>query len=330
MKKQLNMERYLRGILLSAIFSVLLLGACKSAELLPVKSEEKLSENSIIKEENISKISATNKAAEAKKPVKEREEKRKKKPEPEKLRFIDAWGEWHDTVIDENVPKHDYDWKYLTNNKKGIAYEGDERYIIEKGVDVSHHQGKIDWKKVKKAGYDFAIIRLGYRGYGKTGNLCDDKTFKENIKGAESAGLDVGVYIFSQAINKKEAKEEANFVLERIKGIKLDLPVVYDPELIRDDDARTDNVSGEQFTENTIIFCEMIKKAGYTPMIYSNMVWEAELFDMERLKDYKFWYADYEKIPQTPYTFEYWQHSSEGRVPGIKGNADLNIRFIKK
>lgn len=248
----------------------------------------------------------------------------------DRLKFVDAHGEWYTTTINPNVAKHNYNWDLLINNETGIFYEGDANYSIRKGVDVSYYQGNIDWQKVKVAGYDFAIIRIGFRGYGESGVLKADDNFYTNLQNAQAAGLDVGVYFFAQAINEKEAREEADFVLGLLQGCTLQLPVIYDPELIRDDEARTDNVTGEQFTLNTIAFCEAIEAAGYEPMIYSNMVWEATLFDMERLQVYPFWYADYEPSPQTPYDFSIWQYSEAGTVDGIDGNVDLNVQFIPK
>ena len=242
------------------------------------------------------------------------------------FRFVDALGEWHETTILSNVAKHPYNWEYLKNDSSGIFYN-DSNYTIRKGIDVSYHQGDIDWEKVKSDGYDFAIIRVGYRGYGSSGVVKLDTAFHNNIRNAQKAGLDVGVYFFAQAVNEQEAIEEAQFVLDALEGYKLQLPVVYDPELIRDAVARTDNVSGEQFTKNTIAFCNMIKEAGFEPMIYSNMIWEAFLFDMTQLQEYPFWYADYETIPQTPYDFVMWQYSEKGRVDGIDGNVDLNVWF---
>lgn len=246
---------------------------------------------------------------------------------PQSLRFVDAWGEWHETEIIPSVKKHPYNWDYLTNDENGISYEGDENFRIRHGIDVSKWQGTINWEKVKAAGYDFVIIRMGYRGYGEAGGMAVDEMFYQNIEGAQAAGMDVGVYFFAQAINEKEALEEAEFVLDALEGYTLQLPVVYDPELIRDQPARTNDVTGEQFTKNTIVFCEAMKEAGFEPMVYSNMVWEAFLFDMTQLQEYPFWYADYESIPQTPYDFKIWQYSETGKVDGISGNADLNIMF---
>lgn len=252
--------------------------------------------------------------------------------EPEHLTFVDAWGEWFDTDIDPEVQKHGYDWDCLENTEGGISYEGDEGYYIRKGIDVSHHQGHIDWKAVKEEGYEFAILRIGYRGYGQEGKLNVDRTFHDNIKKAKEAGLEVGVYIFSQALNEEEALEEARLVLDNLAPYEVDLPVVYDPELIRDAAARTDDVTGEQFTKNTVVFCEKIKEAGYQPMVYSNMYWEAFLFDMKVLEQYQYpiWYADYEPVPQTPYQFEFWQYTASGRVRGIEGEIDLDIQFCPR
>ncbi len=244
------------------------------------------------------------------------------------LRFVDAWDEWHDMTIIPGLRAVPYRWDCLTNDASGIRYEGDDRYGIQRGIDVSKFQGTIDWEKVRGAGISFVIVRVGFRGYGTAGNMKADEYYRQNIEGAQAAGLDVGVYFFAQAVNEEEAIEEAQYVLDLIDGYTLELPVVYDPELIRGDESRTDHVTGEQFTKNTIAFCEAVRAGGYTPMIYSNMVWEAELFDMALLQKYPFWYADYETIPQTPYDFEYWQYSEKGHVDGIAGEVDLDIRFV--
>lgn len=248
---------------------------------------------------------------------------------PQILKFVDAWGEWHETEINPNVKKHSYQWQYLTRDGEAFQYE-DEAYYTRKGIDVSHHQGSIDWNQVKEAGYEFVFVRMVYRGYGSEGSLNLDKAYLDNILGAQAAGMDVGIYVFSQAVNETEAIEEAQMVIDYLKDIELQLPVVFDPELIRDDTARTDEVTGEQFTKNAIAFCEQVKSAGYTPMIYSNMVWEAELFDLEKLQEYPIWYADYEPVPQTPYEFQFWQCSEDGTVPGIQGKVDIDVQFVAK
>ena len=245
------------------------------------------------------------------------------------LNFVDVFGEEYQVEINPDVEKHKYDLEKFVHEGDRLSYT-DDKYEYRLGVDVSRHQGWIDWEKVKAAGYEFAIIRVGYRGYGEEGLVCLDEQFDTNIQNAQAAGLDVGVYFFAQAINEEEAKEEAEFVLKHIAEYELQLPVVYDPESILDDKARTDDVSGEQFTKNTEVFCSMIEEAGYQPMIYSNMLWEAYELDLEYLGEYPIWYADYEALPQTPYHFDFWQYTNEGSVDGIEGRTDFNIQLIPK
>lgn len=249
-------------------------------------------------------------------------------PSPEILHFVDVYGEEYEVEINPNIKKHTYQLASFIYENEKLTYTGDSNYSYRLGIDVSHYQDSIDWQAVKDSGIEFVFIRLGYRGYGEEGSLCLDKRFHQNIQNAQAAGLDVGVYFFAQAINEEEAKEEAGFVLQALSDYDLQLPVVYDPESILHTEARTDDVSGEQFTKNTIAFCETIADAGYQPMIYCNMLWEAYMLDLEQLSDYPVWYADYEALPQTPYHFEYWQYSNTGRVNGISGDVDLNIQLI--
>lgn len=246
------------------------------------------------------------------------------------LDFVDVYQKHYQTPIYKEIEKHNYQPQLWQHEGHKLAYNDLANYDTRLGVDVSHHQGNINWQKVKDAGYDFAFLRIAYRGYGKEGKLLGDREFESNYRNARAAGLDVGVYIFSQAINEAEAKEEADFVLNTLNNRELQLPVVYDPESILDDVARTDNVSGEQFTRNTRVFSNAIKEAGYEPMIYSNMLWEAFEFDLKQLQDLEIWYADYEKIPQTPYHFSFWQYTNEGMVDGISGATDINIQMIKR
>ncbi len=250
-------------------------------------------------------------------------------PEPQTLLFRDVFGEEYTTVINPDIPKNPYSPDLFKHDGDKLTYE-DDAYDCMLGVDVSHHQGNIDWQAVKEQGYEFVIIRIGYRGYGTEGSLNIDRMFDENYKQAKEAGLLIGVYFFAQAINEEEAEAEAAHVLQILNGRELDLPVVYDPESILDHEARTDNVTAEQFTKNTDRFCAKIKEAGYNPMIYSNMLWEAFQLDLSKLSGIPIWYADYEAIPQTPYDFTFWQYSNEGKVNGISGSTDLDIWLRKR
>lgn len=228
--------------------------------------------------------------------------------------------------INDKINKNNYIWENIDGVFSKRAPKG---YKMSYGIDISKHNGDIDFNKVKQAGFSFAFIRIAYRGYGKSGNLKVDEMQEKNLKKAIEAGLKVGAYVFSQSINKKEAIEEAKLAVKLLKNYKLDLPLVYDIETIKNDIARTDDVSGAQHTENAIAFCEEVKKAGLTPAIYSNMVWEDYYFDMEKLNGYDIWYADYNKIPQTPYNFKYWQFSEVGLVNGVDGIVDLDVMMEK-
>ena len=233
----------------------------------------------------------------------------------------------------ENVPRNTYDFSKLhTDEQTGFkTYEDEENGVTSRiGIDVSEFQGEdIDWKQVRESGIEFVIIRLGYRAYGETGELVLDDMFDRNMQGALDAGLDVGVYFFSQAITPGEAVEEAEFVLEHVRGYEIDGPIVYDTEEIKGDTARTDNNTRQEFTNYCKVFCDTIEQAGYDPMIYANMKWMAFTLVMEQLADYDFWYADYHDVPQCPYEYEIWQYSETGAVPGINANVDLNVWFQK-
>ena len=213
-----------------------------------------------------------------------------------------------------------------------ILENGEYQYLTDgqvtshKGIDVSSHQGKIDWNLVAQDGVEFAIIRLGYRGYGKEGNLKEDAQFDSNIQGAKAAGIKVGVYIFSQAINDDEVLAEANLVLEKIAPYELDCPVVYDVERTSED-GRMNNISVEERTHLTLLFCQTIENAGYTPMIYHNTQMGALMIDVAELEDYDKWYASYSDQIFYPYEYKIWQYSDKGKIQGISTNVDMNICF---
>lgn len=194
------------------------------------------------------------------------------------------------------------------------------------GIDVSIHQGIIDWQQVADAGVEFAMIRAGYRGY-KYGQVKMDDNALINIDGAKSAGIRVGVYFFSQAVNAAEAREEAQFLLSVLEGIELDLPVVYDWEYISEE-ARTAEVDGQTLMECTVAFCQEIAAAGRQPMVYFNSNQAHNLLRLEMLTDYPFWLAQYDVTAAFPYRVYMWQYTNRGSVPGIAGNVDLNIGFF--
>lgn len=205
-------------------------------------------------------------------------------------------------------------------------YVQDGQVISHKGIDVSKHQGAIDWNLVAQDGVEFAFIRVGFRGYG-TGKLVEDEYFEANIKGALSAGIKVGVYFYSQAISEEEVLEEADFVLGKIEPYEIHCPVVFDVERVTGSDGRMNALSVEERTNLTRIFCQRIENSGYRPMIYHNTEMAVMMLGLESLEDYDKWFAAYSDTFYYPYEYKVWQYSDTGTIPGIKGNVDLNISF---
>ncbi len=248
---------------------------------------------------------------------------------PRLLKYIDAWQEWHTMEVDPSVDSCAYDPDLFIEEDGRMTY-ADDRYEVLRGLDVSEHQGYIDWEAVAEAGYSFAFIRVGYRGYGADGILYEDRAAVDNLQRAKAAGLKVGTYVFSQALSEEEAREEARLALRVIQssGMETDLPLMYDPELIKDDWGRANEISRDQVVLNTAAFQEEIAKEAGPDLktdIYSNLPWEHHYFDAETMNRNEIWYADYEKKPQTPYHFTWWQYTNEGSVPGIEGRVDLNL-----
>jgi len=234
-------------------------------------------------------------------------------------------GRFHFVPINRELKLNQLDVANLNILENGeYQYLTDGQVTSHKGIDVSSHQGDIDWKQVAQDGVEFAIIRLGYRG--SEGKLVEDTKFEDNIKGASAAGIKVGVYFFSQAITTEELMEEANLVLEKIAPYKIECPVVYDVEKTSKD-GRMNNISVEERTQLTALFCQTIQAAGYKPMIYHNTEMGALMIDVAALEDYDKWYASYSDQMFYPYEYKIWQYSDKGRVAGISTDVDLDISF---
>lgn len=219
-----------------------------------------------------------------------------------------------------------YNFDNLKNEQGRFSYYEEGNLVSQTAVDVSDLQGKIDWERVSEDGIDFAMIRLGRRGYTE-GNIYLDNYYYENVSGVQSEGMPFGVYFFSQAITEDEAIEEASFVIKHLSGSGISYPVVFDHEPVESADGRANNLSKNELTHITKAFCQKIEDAGYTPMIYGNA------FDMERLnlndlKGIDVWYAEYESSqPTGQFDFAMWQYSSTANVSGINTQADLSILF---
>lgn len=226
----------------------------------------------------------------------------------------------------EGVPKNSYNFDDFYRVDSVMHYKPIKTKL---GIDVSRYQETVDWQQVSDSGIEFVIARVGSRGYTE-GNITKDALFDSHADGASAVGLEVGAYFFSQAVNVEEAKEEAQFVLDCLSGHEITGPVVFDWELIGGTSSRTYSVDKSTLTDCAIAFCEAIRAAGYTPMVYvGNTVGYLRL-DLSRLTAYDLWYAQYDTdYPGFFYDFLIWQYTSKGRVPGIEGNVDMDIWFIK-
>ncbi|MDE7261483.1 MAG: glycoside hydrolase family 25 protein [Oscillospiraceae bacterium] len=244
-------------------------------------------------------------------------------PEEEPVTF--RFGDMVLTPI-EGMPLNPYDKDAFGLDEKGrVTYELDGRRA-RAGIDVSTHQKDIDWQAVAADGIDFAILRLGHRGYTE-GGLFLDQTFEQNLQGALDAGVEVGVYFFSQAVTPEEAEEEADYILEVLDGQDLAFPVAFDWESIPGDEARTDGLSGDMMTRCAAAFCKRIADAGYRPAVYFNQTQGYLHYDLRDLTEYDLWLAEYDTAPDFYYHFDLWQYSHTGRVDGIQGDVDLDLAF---
>lgn len=227
--------------------------------------------------------------------------------------------------VDETLPKNTYREENLVRLETGeLQYQENGQTLTRKGIDVSYHQGVIDWQQVASDGVEFAILRVGLRGYG-TGKVVVDEQFENNIKGALANGIEVGVYFYSHSITIEEAQEEAQVVMDQIAPYKIAGPVVYDPEKVAD--SRTSNLTMEERTAMSVAFCEKVKEAGYRPMIYLNLDTAFSILDLKQLEAYDKWLAHYTTEMYYPYEYKMWQYSESGTVKGIDGAVDLNISF---
>ncbi|HPU63999.1 MAG TPA: glycoside hydrolase family 25 protein, partial [Mobilitalea sp.] len=237
---------------------------------------------------------------------------------------------------DKNDPQHENS-EGIVIDVRDIEKAKDETDEITFGIDVSKWQGIIDWKEVKDAGVEFAIIRIGYRTQ-VDGKIIEDPYARYNLQQAQKYGIKLGAYFFSTAVNEKEAKEEAKWVVDFLAPYKITYPVVYNCEGFTDPENRQYGMTKEERTKLVIVFLDYIKESGYTPMFYAakgelenNRDWDT----VQLTKKYKIWVAQYSDFidisnPKSTYSGSYdmWQYTSNGSVPGIKGPVDLNVAYF--
>ena len=233
-----------------------------------------------------------------------------------------------EAVQTEKVWTSPYDWDSVMTNARGrMFYYPNGQLNSRFGIDVSDHEGPIDWQLVAADGVEFALVRVGYRGYTK-GGLIADEQFENNIDGALSNGIMTGAYMFSSAINEKEAKEEADYAIEMLAGRSLEYPVVFDQEPVPDQSGRANKLSNKQYTANAKAFCSRVVEAGYQAMIYGNQHHLAKL-QLKELADYPIWYAEYGvSKPTGEFDFTMWQYATDGAIEGIESAVDMNIHFL--
>ena len=238
---------------------------------------------------------------------------------------------FHDLA--EGAARNPFDkTELILDDRDRVIYVGDDPSVEGLfGIDVSAFQGQIDWARVKADGVKFAMIRMGFRGWGKNGSYNDDEFFEQNVNGAYANGIEVGVYWVTHAIDTGEAAEEAEYVLNKIEPFrdKITLPVVLDFESPETAENRIYDLTQEEWTENALVFMERIEAAGYQPMFYGNLTNFVVHMDDTRILKYPIWIAWYSVPLYFPYEFQIWQYSYQGRVDGINGDVDLNIMIRK-
>lgn len=226
-----------------------------------------------------------------------------------------------------DVPKNDYNLSQALSENNGVLKYKDSRWESVFGIDLSKYNGTVDWPKVKASGVDFAMLRLGYRGYG-SGVIELDEKFVEYAQNAQLNGIEIGAYFYSQAINEVEAIEEANYIVGAVGSFGLKFPIAIDVEKVKNDTARADALSLRDRTALVKKFCETVKGYGYKPIIYAERDMLIAGLDLNELKDYDIWLADTNNPTDFPYNFSMWQYSQKGKIDGITGDVDLNISFI--
>ncbi len=245
---------------------------------------------------------------------------------PEHVVMLDS-GQYYFLPLQEDLAMNTYiDENFISEENGFVSYQNDGEVLTRKGIDVSKYQGEIDWEAVKNDGIDYAIIRVGIRGYSE-GGIVEDEFFRQNIEGAIANNIPVGVYFFTQAVNEAEALEEADFVIEMLQGYQLTYPVYLDIEDVKKESCRTNGLTVEERTNNAKVFLERIREAGYQPALYGNMKSFLLMVDLASLEQYDKWFAGYTLPIYYPYEYKMLQYSEKGRVAGVPAQVDVNICF---
>ena len=240
------------------------------------------------------------------------------------LEVPNGWGGTMWVREAQNVPRFALEAEKFSVTDGIVSYDGDE-ITLRRGLDVSAYQGEIDWSAVAADGMEFAILRCGYRG-STEGGLYEDETFRANYDGARAAGLAVGAYFYSQAVNAEEGAEEARFVLEVLEGCELQLPVWFDWEEMSGE-VRTAGLAGRVVTDAALAFCEELTEAGVDCGVYMYLNLAYNVYDLDRLAELPLWLGDPGSKPELIYDHAIWQYSTEGTVSGVPVPVDLDVLY---
>lgn len=236
-------------------------------------------------------------------------------------------GEEEWVSINQYLARNDYDYSGLVYQRPLMKYYENNTRVSYVGVDISKTQDYVDFLELKRAGIEFVMLRLGQRGYS-SGEITMDEYFMDNLKRASEAGLDVGVYFFSQAVTVEEAEEEAQFVIDTLSENKIQYPVVFSMDTIPNEVSRIDSLDKMERTNIALAFMDKIRENGYFPMIYGDKEWLIQKLSLGSMIGYDVWLAQEKDIPDYPYQFVMWQYTTHGSVAGIAGDANMNICFI--
>lgn len=243
------------------------------------------------------------------------------------VKTSDGKEEW--VLISPYLTKNTYDFRNLSENANLRKYTDNGKKISYVGVDISKHNGKVNFNSIKAAGVDYVMLRLGARGYS-TGQISLDDNFVENMEAAIEAGLDIGVYFYSQAVSQEEVMQEVNFVVQNLEPYRAHItyPVAFDMENVPNDKARIDGLSRDDKTTIAAAFLSGVQIAGYAPMLYGNKEWLIKNIDLAKLQDYDIWLSQEQDVPDYPYQFAMWQYTTTGVLNGVTGDASLNLCFV--
>lgn len=233
--------------------------------------------------------------------------------------------EW--VSINQYLARNDYDYSGLVYQRPLMKYYENNTRVSYVGVDISKTQDYVDFLELKRAGIEFVMLRLGQRGYS-SGEITLDEYFMDNWKRATEAGLDVGVYFFSQAVTVEEAEEEAQFVIDTLSENKIQYPVVFAMDTIPNEVSRIDSLDKMERTNIALAFMDKISDHGYFPMVYGDKEWLIQKLSLGSMIGYDVWLSQEMDIPDYPYQFAMWQYTTHGSIAGIAGDANLNICFI--